>query len=398
MYVGGKWMKKNRNIRLFAFYFFFNNVITALASVQRIPYLNSLGYDARQRSFILSSLALASIIGQLLIGFLSDKYRTIKKFSLIIIVMWSVTTYFLFNYNQQLFIYHFIFLVLSGSLQNIQVDLNDSWAMQSGNEVRESFSLIKAFQSFGFVSGTLLTSILISSFGYKILSSSVMLVSIILFSLALFINDRENVETKSKLKIKDVSVLIKSKPFMLALLMFMCFFTITQIHQISIAEKILFLGGNETHIALRVVIAVGLEAIAYLFCDRFYRKIGPFKMLFISALGYILMYSLFIVATTPSMMVAFAAIQMFTVPPFIVAMKHLVFDLSPANLKSTGQLFTTAVMVGISGTLTPILIGYLTYNYSVNFGLGAAVIFGLLGILMIFFVKKEVAKGASYKW
>ncbi len=385
-------MFKQKPLRLFAAYFFFNNVMTAIASVQRIPYLNYLGYDARQRSLILSALALLSIIGQILIGFISDKYRTVKKISLIIIVLWSISSFFLYNYNEQLFLYHFIFLVLAGSLQNIQVDLNDSWAMQSGSEIRDKFSLIKGFQSFGFVSGTILTSILITSFGYSSLSIIILLFGIVLLSVALFIDDRKSIGVQNKIKIRDVGILLQSKTYILALLMFMCLFTITQIHAIAIAEKILYLGGNEVHIAMRVVIAVGLEAVAYLFCDRLYKTLGPFKLLFISAIGYILMYSLFIFAYTPWMMVAFAGLQMFCVPPFIVSMKHLVFDLSPSQLKTTGQLFVTATMVGISGTLTPIMLGYLTYNYSVNHGLASAIFFALLAIVMIFVVKTQIEK------
>lgn len=385
-------MFKKHPVKLFAAYFFFNNVMTAIASVQRIPYLKFLGYDARQRSIILSALALLSIIGQLYIGFISDKYKTVKKISLVIIVLWASSSFFLYNFNEQLFLYHFILLVLSGSIQNVQVDLNDSWALQSGEKIRGNFSLIKGFQSLGYVSGTILTSILITSFGYNFLARIILLFGIVLFSVAAFINDRESSSSKEKIRLKDVKVLLQSKTYMLALLMFMCLFTITQIHAIAIAEKILYLGGNETHIAMRVVIAVGLEAVAYMFCDKIYKKIGAFKMLFISAIGYIVMYSLFIFAYTPLMMVAFAGLQIFCVPPFIVSMKHLVFDLSPNQLKSTGQLFVTATMVGISGTLTPIMLGYLTYNYSVNHALASAIFFALLAIVMIGVVKRQVDK------
>ncbi len=90
------------------------------------------------------------------------------------------------------------------------------------------------------------------------------------------------------------------------------------------------------------------------------------------------------------MMVAFASLQIFTVPFYIVGMKHLNFRLSPDNLKTSGQLFTSAILIGVSGTLTPLLVGYLNTNYGINAPLYAAVGFALFALIMIVITKKSL--------
>lgn len=385
-------MNKNKNIRLFSMYFLISSFTFALAAVQRIPYLTSIGYSASERAYILSAIAFVSIVSQLIFGYISDKHNALKKFVLIVVALYSIFSFFAYNVDDKIFIYHFIFIVLSGTGQNVGNDLNDSWAMQSGEELREKFSFVKSFQSFGYTLGALIGSIIISYLGYKTMASIILLLGLLSLIPAYFIDDVEEKKSNQTISIKDTGDLLKSKSYVIAILLFMTYFTIVQIHAITVAEKILFLGGNESYIALRVVVSVGLEGFAYVICDRIYRKVGPFKMLLVSSLAYMGMYTLFFFAKTPMMMVLASSLQFFTVPFYVVAMKHLVFRLSPDHLKTTGQLFMTAILIGVSGTLTPLLVGYLTEDFGINAPIIAAILFAVLSIIMALFLKLSMKK------
>ncbi len=378
---------RDRAVKKFTLYYFLSQFMFAIALVQRIPYLSSLGYDPNERAIMLSSLALLSIVGQITFGYISDKHRKIKRYILFALTSFAVLSFFVFSVDDKIFIYHFIFVVLSGSMQTVISDLNDSWAMQSEDVVKENFSFIKGFQSFGYAFGALVGSAIISSFGYRSFASVILVLGIVIFYLASRIPDKVQSTSTTTLTVRDIMQLLKSKQYLIAIVLFISYYTITQIHAISIAEKILFLGGNERHIAYRVIIAVGLEGFGYVICNKLYSRLGPFKMLTIASIGYISMYVLFIIAKTPTQMIIFASLQIASVPFYIVSMRNLMFEISPDNLKASGQLFMTAIFTGVSGTLTPLIVGGLVTQFSYDAPLYLAVGLAIFTIVMTYVMK-----------
>lgn len=380
----------NKDKKLFPIYYYISQLTVAIAVVQRIPYLVSLGYSPNQRAVILSALALFGILCQLMFGYLSDKSKNIKKYAMIAIFAFSIFSFFTYSVDVQFFIYHLVFVVLSGSMQTVFNDLNDSWIMQSDPEVAKNFSFIKGFQSFGYATGALVGSTIINAFGYKSFSGIILFMGIILLFISFKISAPEQTKDRIPLRFKDLTVLLKSADYRLSLIVFISYFTITQIHAISIADKLLYLGGNELHVALRVLVAVGLEGFGYIICNKLYKSWGPYKLLSVASIGYMIMYFLFVISKTPAQMVTVAALQIITVPFYIVSMRNVVFDISPANLKASGPLFMGAIFTGVSGTLTPIVVGLLVTFFGINAPLFLAIALAFFTLLMIPILKNQI--------
>ncbi|PRR83725.1 hypothetical protein [Clostridium vincentii] len=88
-------------------------IFAALILTSFVPYLTGIGYNALERGILLSTYAVVGIFLQIIFGFLSDKYHTIKRFTIIALIMLSVSGFLMFIFGTKLFIYHLITVAIA---------------------------------------------------------------------------------------------------------------------------------------------------------------------------------------------------------------------------------------------------------------------------------------------
>ena len=388
--------KKTDFTRNFAILYLLHFMTASLIMSQRMTYLIRIGYSIQKRSLIFAAVPLVSIALQFLISYLSDKFHTIKKVYVISLVFSAFFAYIFYSVSVQLYVYHFIITLLSNSLILSTEQLSDVWVLESKGASKNKYSYIRAFGSAGWAIGSFLLAQIVLRFGYAGLANVSLILNILVMATVLTINDDKAIanknESKVKIKLSDVKVVFKNHSYLLAIMiMFFIRFADAMCGYILI-DKMLSLGGSEWHISIRYIIAASVEIPVLLVGDFFYKKLGGIKMIFISLIAYTLKFFGYYLAQSNTLIFWVTGLQAIALPFFIVAIKYILFDLSPKHLKSVGQISGPAIVDGIQGVLHPLAVALLLTVFTVDSPLLLATILALFAILLNFLLLKQYRK------
>lgn len=331
----------------------------SMTNTQIIPFLTYVGYNPVERGMILSSIAIVAILGQIITGYLCDKYSTIKKFYHGLLFLFILLNGILYFVSEEVFFVHLILFGFVGGLFRIIAGLVETWTLEINEDVKDHFGLIRAFGALGWAIGAPLTSLLIDNFGYRVIGLSFAIVS--MFSLIFSMNtpDASKVQTTQKLKISDIRVLLKNRNYVILLGMLILVNLVFAADMYTVIDKMVFLGASSSQIAFKWSFQAILELPLFFLGFVLLNKVGAKKMLIFSIFMYIIRFGLYTIATTPFQIIMISGLQAFTFPVLMIAQKVLVAEESPMQLKSTGQMFALSMYGGLSALLTPIISGNL---------------------------------------
>ena len=131
--------KKNALMIQIMIVFFMLFVGLYIPFTQRVPYLTSIGYTNAEMNNIFAIQAAVSFIYQLLFGFLCDKYRTIKKFFIMSLIIGTIGTFAMFQITENIFFFHILTMAVMGSFLNLSVGLLDSWALEIDPVIQRNY-------------------------------------------------------------------------------------------------------------------------------------------------------------------------------------------------------------------------------------------------------------------
>lgn len=370
----------------FTILYFFHYLSASLIIGQRMTFLIRLDYTISQRSLIFAAVPIVSIFLQFLIGYLSDKYQTIKKIYIPALVISALVAYLFYSVQVQLFFFHFILTLLSNSLILSTGELSDVWVLESKGNSKNSYSFIRAFGSAGWAFGSILLAQVVSSFGYQGLALTSLFINVLILAILFTIKDDKadnvRVTTQSNITMTDLKDLFKNHTYLvLILIIFFIRFADAIVGYILI-DKMLNLGGSEWHIGIRYMIAAAVEIPILLVGDKIHKKLGSLKMIVIANVAYTLKFYGYYLANTNNLIFLVTILQAIALPFFIVATKYLLFELSPAHLKSSGQMLGPAIIDGLQGVLHPLAAALLVSMFNVDAPLMLATIFGLIGLAL----------------
>lgn len=380
-----KVLKQNTTFK-FALLYFIHYITASLIMSQRMTFLIRTSYTIQERSIIFAAIPLVSIGLQFFVGYLSDKYRTIKKIYIFAIVLSAITAFLFYSIQIQLFVFHFAITLLSNSAIAIINDLSDVWVLESKGSVKNNYSFIRAFGSAGWALGSFLVAQIILMFGYRGLARVSLLTSILVLAVVMFVrDDKKDVavgEFIHSIKITDIKEIFQNQSYLLAIsIMFFLNFAASMAGYIII-DKIIGLGGNEWHVGMRIVIAASAEIPLLLVGGRIHKKLGSIKMLLIGAIIYSLQFLGYFLATSNNVIFFVSALQGLSLPLFVVAIKYILLELSPDHLKTTGQMSGPAIINGIQGVLHPLVAAYLVGAFNINAPLLFAFVLAVIAILL----------------
>lgn len=380
-----KVLKQNTTFK-FALLYFIHYITASLIMSQRMTFLIRTSYTIQERSIIFAAIPLVSIGLQFFVGYLSDKYRTIKKIYIFAIVLSAITAFLFYSIQIQLFVFHFAITLLSNSAIAIINDLSDVWVLESKGSVKNNYSFIRAFGSAGWALGSFLVAQIILMFGYRGLARVSLLTSILVLAVVMFVrDDKKDVavgEFIHSIKITDIKEIFQNQSYLLAIsIMFFLNFAASMAGYIII-DKIIALGGNEWHVGMRIVIAASAEIPLLLVGGRIHKKLGSIKMLLIGAIIYSLQFLGYFLATSNNVIFFVSALQGLSLPLFVVAIKYILLELSPDHLKTTGQMSGPAIINGIQGVLHPLVAAYLVGAFNINAPLLFAFVLAVIAILL----------------
>lgn len=380
----------------FALMYLTHYITFALLSSQRQTFLIDVGYSLNQRSLIFAAIPAITICMQLLIGYLSDRHKTIKKIIVVTVALSAISSYLFYSVGVQFFVFHFAIAILSQSFCASITDLSDVWVLESKGPSKHKYGFIRGFGSAGWSIGSFLLAKIVIAFGYPGLAMSILLLSVLLLVIMITISDDKALidieEAKEAIKLKDILALFSDVNYLYAIGIVFFVNLAVNMSGYIIIDKILGLGGDVMTIGYRGMIAAGFEIPLMLIGDRIHKKLGSFKMIMIGVLVHTLQFGGYFLATSNNTILIITAFQFISVPFYQIALKYLLLEMSPDHLKTTGQMTGPAIMNGLTGIIFPLISAALVAKFTLNTPFLLSIIFGIIGIIICFLLSQRVKR------
>ncbi|MCI8293839.1 MAG: MFS transporter [Hespellia sp.] len=383
--------------------YFFTYIVTALIMTQQVPYLTQLGYNAFERGLILGACQLSSIVLQLLLGYLCDKYRLHKQLFISTVLISAVGSYIFFTYHcRQLFI-HILILFVAGAFINSIYGVQDNWvySFKGGDE---AFSAIRGYGALGWSICAIFVSHLIDNYGYSGLSMTILGAAVLLIVVCLFIPSPKTTPAPiptskhemSSVRISDFVRLFRHRGYFLTVVILLLI-SFTTIHiSYAVIDKMILLGGGTAEVGYKATIHGLVELPFYFLGAKIVKRFGNHKLLLFAAATSTIQFIMYRAFHTLFMMVALTCWQCVTSTSYQIASRNLLHYYSDENLKSTGLLLGISLHVGVAAVIAPIAGGYVTKNFGVDATLDLSIFFGISAILLsVYLMKLEKNKSVS---
>lgn len=330
---------------------------------QIVPFLIEIGYSASERSVILATFALIAMVGQILVGYLSDRYGTIKRFFVYISFIYSATGIFSFVLNDQNFWYHFILISSVTAFTRIQCNILETWILQVDG-LYHDFGFVRAFGSIGWALASFLSGWMVVQFGFLSLGILNVILNIFLIAYSFKLDDIKSVNHE-RVRVKDMMELLRNKNFMLLLFVFLIIFFVYNVDSILVTERIYEFGGNAQDTGVRGFIHAIVEVPMLFIVGRILIKYKSKKTLIFGTLMLMLKFILFGLSQSVMHLNVVTVLQMVSFPLILIAQRDMINHEVSERLKTTGQMLTTAITSGMSAILSPLLAAALSQSFGV---------------------------------
>ncbi|WP_249871793.1 MFS transporter [Oceanobacillus saliphilus] len=310
-------------------------------------YLQFRGLTGAQIGWVLAVESLASILAQPFWGYLSDKYKTVKKIIFVCLIGLLVggTLFFQMETLPTLLITGAIFYFFATPVGA----LTDSLAQRRSSVLNVSFGSIRMWGSVGFALSSLLVGVVLARYGIEYM----VWIYLLFGSMALLtLFPLKDVKVKSQpIKIKDLSRIVKNKPFLIFLSVIL-FITVThRTNDYYMALYIAELGGSEDLVGQAWFAGVIAEAAVFALAGFWFKKYHSMIFIIGAAILYTLRWFLYAAVTDPMHIVALQFMHGLTFGVFYTAAFDYVTRLIPSLLQSTGHLVFFSVYFGLSGII-----------------------------------------------
>ncbi len=342
-------------------------------------YLKAKGLNATEIGWVLAVGPLASIFSQPFWGYMSDKYKTVKRILLICIIglIMSSIVFFQMNGLLAILIMGAVFYFFTSPIGG----LGDSLAQRRAHDLGVSFGTIRTWGSIGFATSSLIIGEFLRRTDIEYMIYPYLFFGVI----ALIITFRlKDVEVDSDpIQLKDVKQLLQNKPFILFML-FMMLLTIThRTNDSFIGLYIAQLGGGEELVGLSWFVSVISEAAIFATAGLWFRKYHPIVFVIISGAFYSLRWFLFAAASSPVEIIGLQFLHGLTFAIFYLASFDYISRLIPRLLQSTGHLVYYSVFFGISGIIGSLAGGAIIDAFdapTLYFGMGCLATVGTIAL------------------
>ncbi|WP_286171838.1 MFS transporter [Gracilibacillus phocaeensis] len=332
-------------------------------------YLQAEGLSGTEIGWVMAIGPLAAIFSQPYWGYMSDKHQTVKKILMLCLIGVLVSSFFFLQMNALSLLLPLaaVFFFFSSPVGA----LSDSLAQRRADQLGVSFGSIRTWGSIGFATSSLVVGEVLARTGIQYIVWPYLIVAAAAFIVSTRIVDVK-VETPP-IQLKDVGLLLKTKPYVIFLLLIM-FITIShRTNDSFIGIYIASLGGSEDMVGFAWFAGVTSEAIVFATAGWWFRKYHPLVFIIGAAMLFSLRWYVYGLVEDPLWIVSLQFLHGFTFGVFYVTAFYYITRLIPAMLQGTGHLIFASVFIGVSG-----IIGSLAGGWVIDH-LGGSTLYLLMG-------------------
>lgn len=310
-------------------------------------YLQYKELSGTEIGWILAVGPFASIFSQPFWGYLSDRYKTVKRILNLSIICMLIMSVIFFQMNG------LVALLITGAFfyffSSPVGALSDSLAQRRASEMGISFGSIRMWGSIGFAFSSLVVGAFLNKVGIGYLVFPYVLFGSLLLIISFTIKD---VPTKSApVQLTDIGKVIKNKPFALFLLLFMLVTITHRANDSFIGIFITELGGSEDLVGTAWFVALISEAIVFFTAGFWFRKYHPMVFVIIASILYAIRWFIYGATTNPYAIIGLQVLHGITFATIYLAAFDYVSRIIPKTMQSTGHLIFYSVMFGVSGII-----------------------------------------------
>ncbi|MBQ3384702.1 MAG: MFS transporter [Erysipelotrichaceae bacterium] len=382
-------MKITKQIILFFAYYFMHFFAQAISYALLITFLTTLGYTATQRSFFFVADALFGMIFQVILGYLCDRHQKIKPYLYMLLLIYVIGTYALYRTTEMNFLVHMFLVPLVGSMLRLSASLSDSLTIETSEETRDNYGVIRLFGSIGWAVGSPVAAWIVAKWGYPMLGPSFIVFMALCVASILGIKDVKKVSSSDPVTMADVQSLLRNPSYMLTVIILFLLFVVDMTQSYSVIDKIWYLNGSEKDVGNYWLMAAMLELPLFFYGGKVMQKIGSFKTIIIAGFFYGLRYVIYGLANSILFMFVGGALQGVTYPLLMVASKIMVDEKTPENMRTSGQQVANAVYNSGSALISPILVGLMEDNIGINNSLFVIATMAFITTAITMFINKK---------
>lgn len=376
-------IKGNYKIKFIIFQFI-TYMSYGLCMANLIPYLDHVGLSLFQRSLVLTSYALANIIFQICLGYVSDYFQSIKP-----IVSWMLIVY---AFSAMLTYMHIIdgfMLILTTvsiavGLLNTLCGFQDTWILLINENISNSLPSIKAFGSIGWALGSFLSATIFMISGYEGIGIFIFMAIGLCLYVMLEIPDIEKIASTEKITIRIVASLSKNRKYLWTVIALFIMYSLVIVNTTLVVDKMIFLNASNKWISLKWTFGSLVEIPMFLVCNRLVKRFGNIKLLMISSIIITFQILLFSIAQTGIHIVVITLLQAFTTPIMMIASKRIISNLTSKNLASSAQMIAMSIFIGGASLMIPLLNSLLSNLFTINIALILYAALGLVAVVIIY--------------
>lgn len=379
-------MKKQSLIPLKLLLFFFHATNTIVLSFLPL-FLNYKGLSGKEIGSVLAIGPLATIISQPFWGFLSDKYKTVKKMLIISVIGMILFSIIFFKMDSlvTLLIFGAFFYFFSSPVGA----LSDSLAQRQADNLNISFGSIRMWGSIGFAFSSLIIGEFLNIFGVQFIVWPYISFGLILLIIVFLIADVQS--DSAPVKLMDVPLLIKNKPFIIFLSLMMLITITHRVNDSFIGLYIAELGGSERFVGISWFVSLISEATIFALAFLWFKRKHALNLIILASFIYVVRWLLFSFVDNPVLIIGLQVLHGLTFAIFYLSALDFVTRLIPHKLKATGHLIFYSVFFGVSGIIGSLGGGFVIEAFSGEVLYFISGIIALVGAISLSIYRKVVS-------
>ncbi|RKQ34594.1 MFS transporter [Oceanobacillus halophilus] len=322
-------------------------------------YLQYKELNQTQIGWVLAIGPLASMFAQPFWGYMSDKFKTIKWVLFICVIGLLVGSTLFFQMNT------LITIILMGAVFYFFTTpigaLGDSLAQRRADDLNIAFGSIRTWGSIGFAISSLVVGEILAQVGIQYMLFPYLFFGMMAMVATIKLKDAK-VESEP-VRLKDVEMIIKNKPFLIFLALVVFITTSHRMNDSYMGLYITELGGTEGLVGLAWFMGVIAEAAIFAFARFWFKKFHTLVFIIAAGILFSLRWFLYAAIDDPIYIIALQFLHGLTFGVFYTAAFEYVTRLIPKILQATGHLVFFAVFFGLSGIIGSLTGGVIMDNF-----------------------------------
>jgi PPP family 3-phenylpropionic acid transporter len=306
------------------------------------------GFSNSEIGLMMGVSSLISVMAQPFWGLVSDRYRTIKKVLILLMLGSMLFSLPLFIGGRQ-FAVMILFIILFQMFHSSVLPMSESLMVRYAYEHQRTFGAIRAWGDFGIGIGALLVGYALDVYGVAFLAwFYIGMLSVTLLSAARIEDAQAHAVPVSR---ESIRKLMSNRRFFLFLVTMLIFAIPHRINDSFLPLYLKELGAPDSMVGKAWLVATLCSVPALYLVGRFIQRYGEMACLTFAGVIYIIRWVIYSIVPDPVAIMYAQALHMLTYPVFLTAAVLFIFRIVPRELASTGQTMFAATFGGIGGII-----------------------------------------------